>query len=102
MVDLEGVEGFDWDEGNIAKSLVKHHITPEQSEEVFLDPNLVTLDDPEHSSTETRFLTIGKSREGKLLSVVFTLRRHRIRIISARRASHKEQKLYEKTAQTNS
>jgi uncharacterized DUF497 family protein len=52
-----------------------------------------------HSQMETRFKRLGRSRSGRVLIVVYTVRRTRhgkkeIRIISARQASRKERKAY--------
>ncbi len=52
--------------------------------------------DPEHSVAEERYVTIGRAFAGKLLVVVHTDRGDNIRIISARVASRRERKLYEK------
>jgi uncharacterized DUF497 family protein len=51
--------------------------------------------DPDHSEEEDRFLTFGHSSQGPLLVVAHTDREDRTRIISARRATRKERKLYE-------
>jgi uncharacterized protein len=51
-----------------------------------------------HSENEERFVTIGRSHRGKLLVVVHTDRGDNIRIISARLASQRGRKTYEKTA----
>ncbi|MFZ4404793.1 MAG: BrnT family toxin [Pseudobdellovibrionaceae bacterium] len=43
---------------------------------------------------------VGPSSEGRMISVVFTLRDGRVRPISARNASRKERKLYEEVSKT--
>ena len=55
----------------------------------------MTYPDPDHSEDEDRFLTFGHSAEGNLLIVSHTDREDRTRIISARRATRKERKIYE-------
>jgi uncharacterized DUF497 family protein len=55
----------------------------------------MTYSDPDHSEDEDRFLTFGHSADGQLLVVSHTDRFQRTRIISARRATRKERKLYE-------
>ena len=96
MLDLDEPYEFDWDQGNTVKNLVKHNVSCQESEEVFFDENQLILDDNSHSSIEKRKLIIGKTNDNVLLSVVFTIRSNKIRVISARRASKKEGNLYEK------
>jgi len=55
---------------------------------------LVTYDE-KHSESEKRFYALGKTFKGKLLFVVFTTRKDRIRVISARPMNKKERKIYE-------
>jgi uncharacterized DUF497 family protein len=50
----------------------------------------------EHSLSEERYITMGRAFTGKLFVVVHTERGDNIRIISARRASRRERKFYEK------
>ena len=52
--------------------------------------------DSRHSQNESRFLALGKTHNNKLLTVVFTIRSNKIRVISARRQNKKERSLYEK------
>jgi len=63
---------------------------------LFSDPFELTISDPDHSESEYRFLSIGKTGGDRILVVVFTERLpNSIRIISARIASKKERQLYE-------
>ena len=95
MIDLGRVTGFDWDQGNIDKSYRKHGISVKESEELFLDENILFIDDIKHSQEEQRFIAIGKTLEDKILFAVFGFRKDKIRIISARPANKKEIKQYE-------
>lgn len=97
MIDLKGIKEFQWDKGNLDKSYQKHGITPNQSEEIFLDPKLKIVKDLKHSQKEKRFVAIGKTTSKKILFAIFTIRSQKIRIISARIANQKERKIYEKT-----
>jgi uncharacterized DUF497 family protein len=97
MIDFSRYKGFQWDKGNIDKSYKKHKISPNESEEVFLDENLKVIKDFKHSQKEERFIALGKTFSGKKLFVVFTVRGDKIRIISARPMNKKERKYYEKT-----
>ena len=96
MIDLENTKGFDWDKGNLDKSSEKHGISSSQSEETFLDENLLQVDDIKHSKKEKRYVVIGKIFLNVVLFVVFMIRKNKIRIISARKANKKERRLYEK------
>lgn len=97
MMDLNKYIEFEWDKGNIDKSFKKHKISPNESEEIFLDENLLIQEDLKHSQHEQRFIGIGKTVSKRLLLSVFTVRSYKIRIISVRIADHKERRLYEKT-----
>jgi len=97
MLDFNKPCEFDWDDGNIVKNLIKHNISCRESEEVFLDDKLVMVEDEKHSIKEKRYLIIGKNFEGKILTIVFTNRNKKIRIISARVADKKERRLYEQS-----
>ena len=97
MLDLSKYTGFEWDKGNIDKSFKKHNISPNESEEIFLDERLFLQEDLKHSQQERRFIAIGKTISKKLLLTVFTIRNYKIRIISVRIADNKEKRQYEKT-----
>jgi len=62
---------------------------------VFLDPAALTFQDPDHSEDEDRAITIGRSAQQRVLFVAHTEREDRTRIISARRATPREQRQYE-------
>jgi hypothetical protein len=83
VLNLAELEGFDWDEGNVQKSQVKHHISIAEIEQSFLNQPEI-LEDEKHSSQEKRWLAFGRTGEGKLLSCAFTIRGKLIRVISAR------------------
>nr|VFJ45143.1 MAG: Ribonuclease toxin, BrnT, of type II toxin-antitoxin system [Candidatus Kentron sp. DK] len=57
--------------------------------------NCITVVDAEHSRDEERYLSIGLSRNGRLLLLAHTDRAGRIRIISARKATKREERFYE-------
>ena len=60
-----------------------------------MDEEILILEDIEHSKQEKRFEAIGKIIEGEILFLAFTVRRDKIRIISARVANQKERRKYE-------
>lgn len=88
---------FEWDKGNIDKNK-KHSTENVECEEVFSDKKKKTFSDKVHSEGEERFRIVGKTKLGKLLFVVFTKRKEKIRIVSCRIVNKKEVSLYEKTA----
>ena len=88
-------EGFVWDLGNIDKNWTKHGVSKLECEEVFFNVPLLWAPDEGHSSNEIRFYALGSSGLGRHLFIVFTVRRNRVRVISARDMSRKERKIYE-------
>src|SRR5215216_5735473 len=92
---LEGVDRFDWDEGNI-EHIAEHEVTLDEAEEVFADTDNVLDEDIEHSTVEERFIIIGKTEKGRLLYQIFTRRGEKIRVISSRDINKKEVHFYEK------
>src|SRR5512135_3514356 len=86
---------FEWDPDKAARNLAEHGVSFHEAATVFGDPLAITYDDPDHTEDEDRFLTFGHSRAGHLLVVSHTDREDRIRIISARRATRRERKIYE-------
>lgn len=101
MFRLNGIRRFEWDKGNIDKSYKKHGITPNESEEIFLDEGLQVAKDIRHSQKERRFIGIGKTSDKKILFAVFTLRKDKIRVVSARIANQKERRKYEQKIKKN-
>ena len=86
---------FEWDASKARTNLAKHAVSFEEAATVFGDPVSITIPDPAHSQTETRFIILGRSHQGRLLVVIHTERGDSIRIISARPASRRERKNYE-------
>ena len=64
---------------------------------MFFDPLSATGNDPDHSLAEKRFVTFGISSSGRLLVVAHIEQNDAIRIITARRATRAERKLYEES-----
>ena len=55
-----------------------------ECEQVFFNRPVVVAEDAEHSRQEERLFALGQTDAGRLLFVVFTIRRDLIRVISAR------------------
>ena len=87
---------FEWDGGNLDKSYEKHGVTPKEAEEIFVSEELFVLPDIKHSKSEKRFIALGVTQDDKNLFVIFTPRKGKIRIVSARRMHKKEVVKYEK------
>ena len=85
---------FEWDTGNMLKSVTKHNISNIEAESCFNDKVAITLADETHSGEEERFLLYGKSISGVIIVNCFTVREGKIRIISSRKANKKERKIY--------
>lgn len=86
---------FEWDPEKARLNFQKHGVSFEEASTVLGDPMSITIEDPDHSGSETRFLDVGESDSGQLLVVSYTERGNRIRLISARPATRKEKKTYD-------
>ena len=86
---------FEHDPEKAAKNSLKHGISFGEAQTVFTDPLVLESTDSEHSVEEERLLLIGQSFRRRLLYVVFTQRGDAVRIISARKATKHERRLYE-------
>jgi hypothetical protein len=86
---------FEWDREKAAQNLRKHGVSFDEACTVFGDPLAATIEDPQHSIREQRFITIGRSALGRLVVVVHAERGDRARLISARRATPRERRTYE-------
>jgi uncharacterized DUF497 family protein len=88
---------FSWDPGKARRNLGKHGVSFDEASTVFGDPLAGTISDEGHSVGEVRYVTIGRSKRGRLLVVVHLELENEgeIRIISAREATSNEWKRYE-------
>jgi uncharacterized DUF497 family protein len=90
---------FSWGARKALGNIKKHSVSFEEAATVFSDPEALDWDDVEHSPTEPRSIRLGFSISGRILFVVYTIRRfmnekETIRIISARQATRKERQAY--------
>jgi uncharacterized protein len=90
---------FSWDAQKAISNYEKHGVSFEEAASVFSDPDALDWEDVEHSASEQRSKRLGISSAGRVVVVVYTIRRVRhgeetIRIISARQASRKERNAY--------
>ncbi len=86
---------FEWDDIKAGNNKDKHQgVTFDEAVSCFFDPDQVAFYDPDHSDDEDREILVGHSEQGRLLTVNYTLRNNAIRIISARKATHREAEDY--------
>jgi uncharacterized protein len=85
----------EWDPEKARRNILRHGVPFDEAVTVFGDPLAITVNDPDHSEGEQRFLTTGLSARQRLLVIAHTERRGRIRIISAREAAAQERIQYE-------
>ncbi|MDO8275834.1 MAG: BrnT family toxin [Serpentinimonas sp.] len=86
---------FVWNPRKASSNLKKHELGFEEASTVFLDTLSITGADPDHSDGEERWLTFGVSKQGTFMAVAHADEGDNIRIISARRGTKPERKLYE-------
>jgi uncharacterized DUF497 family protein len=90
---------FIWDEGKARSNERKHGVTFDEAKTVFYDDNAELIGDPDHSSHEDRFVMLGMIGRARILIVCHCYRESNavIRIISARKATRKEQAQYRRS-----
>jgi hypothetical protein len=86
---------FEWDREKAKLNSRKHGVSFDEAVTVFYDPLSATFDDPDHSSSERRLITVGYSSRGRLLVISHADRGEAIRIVSARAATASERKRHE-------
>ena len=87
---------FEWNSKKAEKNIKLHGVSFEEASTAFKDFLSITIYDPLHSGDEDRFVLIGSSYKSRPVVVAHTARGDKIRIISARKATKKERKYYEK------
>jgi hypothetical protein len=88
----------EWDPAKAGSNLRKHGVSFEEAATVLEDPLSITLDDPDHSRTEQRFLLLGRSATDRSLIVAIAEGGDTLRIISARLMTPRERRAYEQEA----
>ena len=82
----------EWDDDKNEKNFLKHRIYFEEAARIFLDDNRLEFFDELHSDYEDRIKIIGRVRN--ILAVIYTERGEKYRLISARKATKKEEEEY--------
>lgn len=87
---------FAWDRRKARSNLVKHGVSFEEAQSIFLDESARLIGDPDHSDVEDRFLLLGYSFRSRCLIVSHCYRESDsvIRLISARCATAQEEEFY--------
>lgn len=87
---------FEWDKNKNETNIKKHGVSFEEAQTIFYDPTTKVAIDPDHSEDEERFIAIGYSSFCRLLLVVHCFREDDkvIRIISARKVTKREEKVF--------
>ncbi|MCI5227739.1 MAG: BrnT family toxin [Candidatus Electrothrix sp. AX2] len=86
---------FEWDSNKADSNLSKHGVSFDEAATVFDDPLYLDFFDPDHSYGEYRYIMIARSSKKRLLFVSYTEHGETIRLISARKATRREQRDYE-------
>ena len=82
---------FDWDAANI-RHIGRHRVTPADVEQVFTnDPMTVGT---QHHAEEERFLCFGRTNSGRFLTVLYTERGGKIRVVTAYPMTRSQQRMY--------
>jgi len=84
---------IEFDPAKAQSNLKKHGISFEEAASCLLDPMALAHEDGD-AEGEQRWILLAMSHSARLLTVVYTLRGERIRLISARKATKKEVKDY--------
>ena len=92
---------FTWDDNKAVGNVRKHGVSFEEASTIFHDPLSSTIEDPDHSRDEDRFITVGESSRGRLLVVAHVDRGGAVRLISARAATSAEARKYEEAGYEN-
>jgi len=85
---------YEWDPQKARQNVHKHGVRFADATTALEDEFALSMRDP-YADEEERWITLGTDSFGRLLVVVYTWRQESIRLISARRASHSERRLYE-------
>ena len=85
---------FKWNEVKNQENIHKHGLSFYEDQNAFFDKRRLVFEDNKHSAQEKRYFCIGKTSEGGIATVRFTIRNGQIRLIGAG-YWRKGKKLYE-------
>ncbi len=93
---------FEWDDNKEQINIRKHGIDFSTAALIFADQNRIEIYDELHSRYEDRYITIGMmGGVAYVAAVVYTERNDSIRLISARKATKQERRMYYDHTQGN-
>ena len=95
--ELPGWDGFEWDAANLLKNWEKHRVSASECEQVFFNRPLVAGTADAQSPDEDRHYALGITDAGRRLFIVLTIRRKKVRVISARDMSRRERKVFDES-----
>ena len=95
MLNIDSLDGFEWDEGNLTKNWDRHQVSSAECEEALLNVPLLLADDAKHSVNEARYYALAQTDGGRPLFIAFAVRGTRMRVISARPMNGKERRIYD-------
>ncbi len=84
---------IEYDPGKSASNEHKHGVSFDEAASALLDPHALAREDG-MAEGEPRWVLLGMSHAPRLLVVVYTLRGDNVRLISARKATTKEERTY--------
>jgi uncharacterized DUF497 family protein len=88
---LDGAKGFDWDLHNVGH-VAPHGVHPEEVEEAVERAHAIIP--ASDMRGEKRWKLFGRSAAGRYLVVVFTIRDHRLRPVTAHTMNERERRIY--------
>ena len=83
---------FDWDEANI-RHLARHAVSPKEAEQCYRNDPLVI--EEQYIEGELRYLALGETDAVRRLAFVFTIRKGRIRFVTAYPMTSQQQEIYD-------
>ena len=86
---------IEFEQRKAASNLKKHGVSFDEAATSLLDPMALVREDDD-ALDEARFVAVGVSNAGRLITICYTLRtKETIRLISARKATTNERRQYE-------
>ena len=82
---------FAWDVGNL-KHIARHSVTAKEAEEAVLIEPLEA--DVQPHANEERVLCFGRAKSGRQLTILYTERRGKIRVVTAYEMTRQQQRMY--------
>jgi len=84
---------FDWNQHN-SDHIARHCVSPQEAEDALTDPDRLAVPAYKGSDGEPRWAVVGSTKTGRILSVVFTLRGTKCRVVTAYEAPSKLKNRY--------